>query len=166
MNDFLPPIPSSSSPSPLLPVALSTHVDIELIDVSGESERLAFDLVLDDQADFYAGFLGESTPLAQAILGRSAGEYVAYHQAGETSQVRLLSVSASTRQPSPDRAARRQEVIRAAVAQSELKNFLAVATAVDNKWGDYDPEALVKDLDRRSFTSQGNSDNTDLMEAH
>lgn len=149
----------------MIRVALGSHVEIELVDASGESERLAFDLVPDAQADFYAGFLGESTPLAQAILGHAIGDRLAY-QAGGTSEVRILLVAPSTRQPSPDRAARRQEVIREAVAQSELKNVLAVATAVDNKWGDYDPEALVKALDRRSSTSQGDADTTDLTELH
>ena len=156
MSDPLPSIPSPQSPAPMLQIAPGSHVEIELVDASGESERLAFDLVPDAQADFYAGFLGASTLLAQTILGHLAGDRLAY-QAGETVEVRILSVAPSTRQPSPDRAARREEVIRQAVAQSELKNVLAVATAVDNKWGDYDPEALVKDLDRRSKTDEQES---------
>ena len=133
-------------------VSPGSLVEIELR-IDGEPERLSLTIVPDAQADYYAGFLGESTPLAQAILGHALGEQLAY-QAGE---IRILSVAPSTRQPAPDRAAQRAEVIREAVAQSELKNVLAVATAVDNKWGDYDPEALVKDLDRRSKTSEQES---------
>ena len=59
-----------------MPVALGTHVEVELIDEAGVSERLAFDLVPDEQADFANGFLGVGTPLAQAILGQTASETV------------------------------------------------------------------------------------------
>ena len=58
--------------NPML-VALGTHVEVELIDESGASEHLAFDLVPDEQADFANGFLGAGTPLAQAIWGRTRG---------------------------------------------------------------------------------------------
>ena len=59
-------------------MAVGTHVEVELIDEAGESERLVFDLVPDKQADFANGFLGESTPLAQAILGQTRRECGAY----------------------------------------------------------------------------------------
>jgi len=119
-------------------VAIGMHVEVELISESDEVERLALDLVPDSQADFASGFLGESTPLARAILGQGAGSVVAYH-VGDMRQVRLLAVSPATRAPAEDVEAKRQAVIKQAVAQSELVNDMAFALAVGSKWGDYDP---------------------------
>ena len=74
------------------PVAVGTHVEVELIDEAGVNERLEFDLVPDKQADFANGFLGESTPLAQAILGQTAGSVVAY-RVGDVAKVSVLTVT-------------------------------------------------------------------------
>lgn len=122
----------------LLPVALGMHVQVELIEESGASESLAFDVVQDAQADFAHGFLGIGTPLGQAILGQSAGSSVPYHM-GDVVQVRILSVTQSVRAPSDDVAAKRQAVIQEAVAQSDRLVDMTFALAVGSKWGDYDP---------------------------
>ena len=57
---------------------LGCLVEIELLSRSGEREHLKFDLVSDQQADYQAGFLGVSTPLAQAILGEKIGVTIPY----------------------------------------------------------------------------------------
>jgi hypothetical protein len=111
-------------------VDLNTQVEIEMTYTSGEQQVMNFDLVTDDQADFYAGFLGVSTPLAQAILGQRLGTSVPY-PVGDVTEVKILSICPSSRQAPSDKAAQRERVIRQAVAESELKNRLAVATAVD-----------------------------------
>ena len=103
----------------------------------------------EEQADYYAGFLGVCTPLAQALIGHSAGSVIEY-QAGDVRKVEILSVMPATKQDATDRAALREEVIRKAVAESELKNRIAVATSVDNKWGDYDPADLLDLLEDNS----------------
>jgi hypothetical protein len=41
-------------------VDLGKHVEIELVDPEGEVERMAFDLVPDEQADFYSGLLAST----------------------------------------------------------------------------------------------------------
>jgi transcription elongation GreA/GreB family factor len=61
-----------------IPVAIGTHVEVELIDESGAGELLAVDIVPDNQADFASGFLGAGTLLARAILGQLPGSVVSY----------------------------------------------------------------------------------------
>ncbi len=131
-------IEAEQHPDESLPVAVGTHVEVELIDEAGEIDRLEFDLVPDQQADFANGFLGESTPLAQAIIGQSAGSVLPY-RAGDIIKVRILTVTGEGRTPSEDVAAKRQAVIQQAVAESERISDMVFALAVGSKWGDYDP---------------------------
>jgi hypothetical protein len=119
-------------------VALGRHVEVKLIDETGASEALAFDLVSDEQADFANGFLGAGTPLAQAIWGKYAGEVVAY-RLGDVVSVRVVNVTAAERTQEEDVAAKRQAVIEQAVAESERISDMVFALAVGSKWGDYDP---------------------------
>jgi hypothetical protein len=121
-----------------LVLALGTHVEVELVDESGAREPLAFDLVSDERADFANGFLGSGTPLAQAILGKAAGELVAC-QLGDVVEVRIVKVSEAVRVQAEDVAAKRQAVIQQAVAESERISDMVFALAVGSKWGDYDP---------------------------
>ena len=115
-------------------------MEVELVDESGASEPLAFDLVEDVQADFAHGFLGIGTPLAQAIMGKSAGSSVSYH-VGDVVQVCVLKVAQAVRAPEEDVAAKRQAVIQEVVAHSDRITDMAFALAVGSKWGDYDPGA-------------------------
>ena len=121
-----------------LRAGLGTHVEVELVEQSGDSEHLSFDIVPDDQSDFAHGFLGVGTRLAQAILGQPAGSVVPY-QVGDVATVQILSVTLDVRAPSGDVAAKRRAVIQQAVAQSDLVSDMAFALAVGSKWGDYDP---------------------------
>jgi hypothetical protein len=119
-------------------VAVGTHVEVELIDETGERERLVFDLVPDKQADFANEFLGESTPLAQAILGQTEGCVVAY-RVGDIVKVSILTVTLDARVPVEDVAAKRQAVVQQVVAESNRISDMVFALAVGSKWGDYDP---------------------------
>ncbi len=121
-----------------LKVGPGTHVEVELVDEAGDAERLAFDIVPDAQADFSHGFLGIGTPLAQAILGQTAGSAVPY-RVGDMAQARILSVTLDVHTPSTDIEAKRQAVLRQAIAQAEQVSDMAFALAVGSKWGDYDP---------------------------
>jgi hypothetical protein len=121
-----------------LKVGLGTHVQVELVDEAGDAERLAFDIVPDAQADFAHGFLGIGTPLAQAILGQTAGSAVPY-RVGDMAQARILSVTRDVHIPSADIEAKRQAVLRQALVQAEQVSDMAFALAVGSKWGDYDP---------------------------
>ena len=127
-------------------VAIGTHVEVELIPTSGESEHLAFDIVSDGEADFASGFLGAGTPLARAILGHSAGSVVTY-QVGDVTQVKILAVGASNRAPAGDVSADRQAVIQKAISKSDLADAVRFALTVDQKWGDTDPEGIASNWD-------------------
>jgi len=138
--------PENSSPParPLL-AAVGTHVVLELITEGGDTEQLEFDLVADRSADFARGFLGESTPLAQAILGQPIGRPLLYQNA-DIRAVRILAVAPSQAVPE-DAEARRQETLRKAVRQSDTTNAILFASSFSGKWGDYDPTGLDEDPD-------------------
>jgi hypothetical protein len=124
-------------------------VEIELVYRNGETERLGFDLVPDQQADFESGFLGESTPLAQNILDNPVGETVPY-LSEDILAVRILSVGVIRSTPSDEAAARRAESIRKAVADSQRTSAMIFASSFSGKWGDYDPGGIEKWEDEAS----------------
>jgi hypothetical protein len=112
-------------------VAAGMHVEVELVGESGEGERLALDIVPDDEADFSSGFLGISTPLSRAMLGRRAGSVVPY-RAGDIREIRILAVAARARPPAEDVA-----------AKSDMADTVRFALSVDTKWGGYDPSGIA-----------------------
>jgi hypothetical protein len=115
-------------------------VEVEITYEEG-SERLKFVIVPDDQADFEAGFLGEGTPLAKAIMGKESGSLIPYHH-GDARTVKVLSISETERKPPEDIAARRQELVQQALEQSERTSAMMFASSFSGKWGDYDPNAV------------------------
>jgi hypothetical protein len=138
-----PPDDTSQDPDgPPSQVAIGTHVEVELVDETGARERLAFEVVPDEEADFGAGFLGAGTPLAQALLGQGAGSVLPY-QVGDIREVKILSVAAGTRAGADDAAASRQAIIQKAISKSDLAESVRFALTVDQKWGDTDPEGIV-----------------------
>ena len=124
---------SSDIPS----VAIGFLVEVELFNQGDEVESLVFTLVEDKQADFNAGFLGVSTPLAKAILGKTAGEIIPY-TVGDLKNIKILSVQPSDRVQEENVAARRQAVMRKAIDHSDYVNAMIFAGSVNSKWGDYD----------------------------
>ena len=88
-------------------VKIGTHIEIDLLDRTGNRERLCFDLVSDQYADYETGFLGVSAPIAQAILGEKTGNLIPYFTA-ELQAIHLLSVTPSKRQPNIDSKAKRE----------------------------------------------------------
>ena len=129
------------------PAISGAHVDLELIDASGGAEPLSFDIVPDKLADFKNGFLGEKTPLAQAISGHFAGERVPY-RVDEIVEIHILDVQRSQASPDKGIEARRQAALRKAVKQSDLTNALLFASSFSGKWGDYDPTGLTEEMDK------------------
>ena len=108
-----------------------------------EKERLEFVIVPDELADFPAGFLGQGTPLAQAILGEPLGRVVPYFT-GDALSVTILSASPTSKTPNPETALRRQERYRQALEQSDRTNAMIFASSFSGKWGDYDPQGIEK----------------------
>lgn len=130
--------------SPGLKIFPGRHVELELRYESGEVERLSLDVVPDASADFDHGFLGESTPLAKAILGLSEGDTATY-QAGDRVRVRILAVEAGWVNQPEDLSQRRAEAERRAARQSDQTSVMLFASSFSGKWGDYDPNAVEKD---------------------
>jgi hypothetical protein len=128
-------------------VALGTCVEVELVDLAGDGERLTFDIVSDRAADFAAGFLGAGTPLAQAIMGHSAGSVVPY-RIGDLTEVRVLAVTLSERRAAEDAAETRQALTQEAVERAKLDEMVQLALTVNVKWGDYDPEGIIPNQER------------------
>jgi len=126
---------------PINRVQIGTQVELELLNRSGEREKLTFDLVADHQADIQNGFLGVSTHLAKTILGESTGILIPYFTA-EYQAVELLSITASTRKPQSDAAAHREANLQAAKDQIEFTNAVLFASSADTKWGGYDADGL------------------------
>lgn len=136
-------------------VARYTRVEIDLTNPSGECERMAFTIVPDDQADFYSGLLGESTPLAAAILGKPAGTLASYYANG-MQRVKILSVAPINGAGAGEAAARRKAAVQEALTQAERTSALIYATSVDSKWGDYDADGMIEGWDE-SKTPQPNA---------
>ena len=120
---------------------LGCLVEIELLSRSGEREHLKFDLVSDQQADYQAGFLGVSTPLAQAILGEKIGVTIPYFT-DELMAVEILSIRESRRSPDTNPASRREAALKDVQDQIEYTNAVLFAASVDTKWGQYDADGL------------------------
>ena len=127
--------------SETIKVNLGVYVELELSCESG-IERVSFDIVLDKSADYGHGFLGVGTPLAQAILGRVAGQVVPYH-VGDVREVKILSVSPSSNIPPSDTAEKREATIQKALEQANRTNAMIFASSFSGKWGDYDPDGIT-----------------------
>jgi hypothetical protein len=136
----------TSSESAGLQVWAGRHVELELKYETSEEETLSLDIVADDSADFGNGFLGESTPLAKAILGKTAGSVVAY-RSGDIVQVRILLVSRELKGHPMDLRERREEATRKAIHHSDHTSAVLFASSMNSKWGDYDPDGLKEDED-------------------
>jgi hypothetical protein len=111
------------------------------ISYEAESEQLEFVIVPDEQADFAAGFLGQGTALAKAILDEPVGSLVPYF-AGDARSVRILSAEPTDKTPNEDAAARRQATLDKAVRQSDHTSAMMFASSFSGKWGDYDPQGI------------------------
>ena len=146
MENDLPSQPDKKPAEKPRPAISGAHVDLELIDISGGREPLSFDIVPDKLADFKNGFLGEKTPLAQAINGHTAGERVPY-QVDEIVEIHILDVQRSQVKPDQGIEARREAALRKAVKQSDLTNAVLFASSFNGKWGDYDPSGLAEEAE-------------------
>ena len=134
----MPPNPAPRSEPTVQP---GTHVIVELLAAGGQAQRLEFDIVPDQSADFSRGYLGVGTPLARAILDKPAGVTLSYSQA-DILQVRILSVAPAASLPVDDLAHQREQAARKALERVERTNAILFASSFSGKWGDYDPEGI------------------------
>ncbi len=141
MGRMMDPAPENRSEP--LRVGIGMHAAIAFLLEDGE-ERLEFDVVTDEQADFAKGFLGAGTPLAKAILGQAVGAQIPY-DGGDVHAVRILEVRPSQVAQTEDVKARREETLRKAVDASDRTNAVIFASSFSGKWGDYDPTGFLEE---------------------
>jgi hypothetical protein len=122
---------------------VGTHVEVDLVDEQGGTERMAFDLVAENAADFDRGLLGINTPLAKAIRGKPAGGSVPYVM-GDIRSVRILHVRPSEVDAAPDAEARRQATLDEARRKAERTNADMFASSFSGKWGDYNTDEMTE----------------------
>jgi hypothetical protein len=122
-------------------VGQDSHVEVELIDEQNNGERMEFDLVADNAADFASGRIGVNTPLGKAIRGKFAGNVVEYVK-GDIRKVRILHVTPLRGEAPEDASARRQAILDEARRKAERTNTEMFAASYDGKWGDYNTDEM------------------------
>lgn len=133
------------SDNPRVQVGQDSHVEVELIDDQNNGERMEFDLVADQAADFANGRIGVNTPLGKAIRGKFVGAVVTYVQ-GDIRKVRILNATPLQNKAFDDAEARRQAILDEAFRKAERTNTEMFASSYDGKWGDYNTEGM-KEID-------------------
>lgn len=118
-------------------VGVNTHVVVQLIAGTEGVETMEFDLVRAKSADIDAGFLGDTSPLAKAILGQSVGATMAYTM-GDITAVRIVAISQRHAVPPDDTATQRQAKLEEAVRKAERTNAEMFASSYGSKWGGYE----------------------------
>jgi hypothetical protein len=125
-------------------IKVGSQVELNLLDRTGKKDRLSFDIVPDEAADFSQGFLGESTPMARIILGEREGIIIPYLK-DDIFAIEVLSVTQSTRTPLTDVQDKRQSNMKKAIRDIEHTNAVIFASSFSGKWGDYDPDSIPSD---------------------
>jgi len=139
-------------------VLIHTMVTVELVDEFGMGEQLQFEIVADRAADFEQGLLGESTPLARAILGHAVGKTLPYEH-GDIRTVRIISVTPSESTPAVDAAEQRRLRIEEALHEVERTNADMFASSFSGKWGNYNTDEFQDNPGKKSPKVE--SDTTD-----
>ncbi|MBX3011121.1 MAG: GreA/GreB family elongation factor [Caldilineaceae bacterium] len=116
---------------------LGARVVVELLDGQGQRERMSFDIVREEHADFDQGRLGRQTPLAKALIGKRVGALVPYVM-GDIRQVRILSVHPSLPATLENSTEARQAQLQKALDTVERTNAEIFAASYTGKWGDYE----------------------------
>ncbi|HQY91892.1 hypothetical protein [Caldilinea sp.] len=124
-----------------LQVRVGRRVQVVLIHQDAHEETLTLDIVPDAAANFEQGLLGESTRLAQALIGQRTGGVVDYG-VGDLRQVCVLAVTRSPQDLDHSAGERRQEILDKAVSESDRTNALNFAASFASKWGSYDPAGI------------------------
>ncbi len=136
-------------------VQIGCNLHIELLYRSGNKEQLTFDLVLDEQADIENGFLGISTPLAQALIGEKCGYLIPYFT-HEIKAIVILSINKADRKLGEEKSKSRRKSIHEILNQIEYRDAVLFASSTDTKWGSYDADVL--DYKRWKFNNSQEDD--------
>ena len=125
-------------------ITVGCQVDLDLKDREGKKEHLSVLIVPDEAADFAHGYLGLNTPLAQVLLGESAGTIIPYLK-DDIYSIEVISVKKSAVTPPKDAANKRAASLKKAMREVEDTNAIVFASSFSGKWGDYDPDSIPKE---------------------
>ena len=128
-----------------LQVGIGIHVELDIIDADGNTERIAFDLVKEQAAAFDQGRLSADAPLGKAIRGKRVGSVVEYVM-GDIRRVRVVSLAPAQTPAPADAAARRTALLEEARRKAERTNADMFASSFSGKWGDYSTDDMRDDL--------------------
>ena len=124
-----------------LSVSVGMHLVIEMQDPAGTNERLEFDLVRHEQADFSKGLMSERAPLAQAIQGHLRGETISFVLPTGAQQTALIvNITPSNREPSPD--VDRVQVLKTAKDKITKRESKQTALTAELHYGSVDPDKI------------------------
>ncbi len=130
-------------------VNIGSHIELHLVDREGKKEKLSFDIVPDEAADYSHGYLGVGTPLAKALLGEKAGVTIPYLK-DDIYAIEILSVAPSKNKSFDNTQEKRQARLDKAIHEVEHTNAVVFASSFSGKWGDYDPDSLPKDDEQKN----------------
>lgn len=122
---------------PVEQARLGAYVEVELIDEQGQRERMGFDIVRAEHADWDRGRLGVQTPLAKAIIGKQTGALVNYRM-GDIRQVQIVAIRPSQQATLENTEEQRQAQLQKALDAVERTNAEVFAASYTGKWGDYE----------------------------
>jgi len=125
-------------------ISVGSKVEVILRDRQGREERLAATIVTDDAADYTHGFLGQSTPLAQALMGERVGTVIPYLK-DDIYSIEIVAATKSELDAPKDAAIKRQAALNKAARAVEDTNAMVFASSFSGKWGDYDPDSIPKE---------------------
>jgi hypothetical protein len=125
-------------------IRAGSQVELILRDRDGNQERLSLVIVPPEAADYSKGYLGQNTPLAQALIGESVGTIIPYLK-DDIYSIEIVSVSTAAAPPPEGAERRRQAALKKALRELQDTNARLFASSFSGKWGDYDPDSLPKE---------------------
>lgn len=125
-------------------ISVGCQVEVVLSDRNGHKEQFNVIIVPDEAADFRQGLLGESTPIAQALIGEKSGQVIPYLK-DDILSIEVLSVSKPDTLPETSGAQNRKASYLKAKREVEDTNAIVFASSFSGKWGDYDPDSIHRE---------------------
>ncbi len=136
-------------------ISVGSRVEVILRDREAREECLTVVIVPAEAADFAHGYLGQNTPLAQALLGEKAGTTIPYLK-DDIYSIQVVSVTKSEVEPPGDATRRRDASIKKTMREVQDTSAMVFASSFSGKWGDYDPDSIPKETKPEDTKPEGN----------
>jgi hypothetical protein len=126
------------------PISVGCQVELELVNRSGEKERMKIVIAPDNAADYTQGYISEKTPLARILLSERAGTIIPYLK-DDILSIEIISVSSKMNMLATDAVEKRRATMEKTRWAIEDTNAMIFASSFSGKWGDYDPDSIPKE---------------------